>query len=106
MSIRPKPKISLAISGKRTNRRLTSIFLSTDFDVKVFTVASEETEGYVRYIRSANYYEIDITTLGLNQEWRGGKMESIGGGYKVNLLRQALEPFRDDNKKIVLFTDR
>lgn len=27
-------------------------------------------------------------------------------GYKINLLRNALEPYKDDDKKIVLFTDR
>lgn len=32
-------------------------------------------------------------------------MHSYGGGYKINLLRTALEPFKDDTKKIVLFTD-
>lgn len=80
--------------------------LYTDFDVQVFTVASDETEGYVRYIRSANYYDVEVTTLGLHDEWRGGKMDSYGGGYKINLLRQALEPLGDDDKKIVLFTDR
>lgn len=42
----------------------------------------------------------------MNEEWLGGQMDSYGGGYKVNLLREALEPFKDDNKKIVLFTDR
>lgn len=31
-----------------------------DIDVKVFTVASEETEGYLRYIRSANYYNVEV----------------------------------------------
>lgn len=72
----------------------------------MFTVASDETEGYLRYIRSANYYDVDVTTLGLNQEWRGGKMDSYGGGYKINLLRSAIEPFRDDTNKIILFTDR
>lgn len=32
-------------------------------------------------------------------------MDSYGGGYKINLLRTALEPYKDDTKKIVLFTD-
>lgn len=42
----------------------------------------------------------------MHEEWLGGQMESYGGGYKINLLRDALEPYRDDNEKIVLFTDR
>lgn len=97
-----------------------------DVDVKVFTVASDETEGYQRYVRSANYYNVDVslphsiakrinsfvnfrlfqvTTLGMNEKWLGGSMDSLGGGYKINLLRTALEPYKDDTEKIVLFTD-
>lgn len=33
-------------------------------------------------------------------------MESYGGGYKINLLREALEPYKNDDEKIILFTDR
>lgn len=99
-------------------------------------MASDETEGYQRYIRSANYYNIEVNnhflsdyspkilqlnnitfpfisilmlqveTLGLHEKWQGGSMESYGGGYKINLLRDALEPYKDDVDKIILFTDR
>ncbi|XP_055326484.1 procollagen-lysine,2-oxoglutarate 5-dioxygenase isoform X2 [Sitodiplosis mosellana] len=76
-----------------------------ELDVKVFTVASEDTEGYLRYIRSANYYNVEVETLGMHEEWQGGSMESYGGGYKINLLREALEPYKNDDQKIILFTD-
>lgn len=33
-------------------------------------------------------------------------MKNPGGGYKVNLLRKAIKPFKDDKEKIILFTDR
>lgn len=33
-------------------------------------------------------------------------MHSYGGGYKINLLRAALEPYKEDKDKIVIFTDR
>lgn len=42
----------------------------------------------------------------MHEEWLGGQMDSYGGGYKINLLRDALEPYKDDEKKIILFTDR
>lgn len=42
----------------------------------------------------------------MNEEWLGGNMNNDGGGYKINLLRNALEPYRDDTEKIILFTDR
>lgn len=28
-----------------------------------------------------------------------------GGGYKVNLLKEALRPYKDDTETIVMFTD-
>lgn len=31
--------------------------------MKIFTAASEETEGYLRYIRSASYYDIEVSIL-------------------------------------------
>ncbi|XP_055696089.1 procollagen-lysine,2-oxoglutarate 5-dioxygenase isoform X1 [Lutzomyia longipalpis] len=74
-------------------------------NVLVFTVASEPVEGYVRYIRSATFYGIDVQTLGMGEKWQGGDMKSTGGGYKVNLLRKALEPYKKDKEKIVIFTD-
>lgn len=42
----------------------------------------------------------------MHEQWLGGDMHSYGGGYKINLLRDAIEPFKDDDKKIILFTDR
>lgn len=47
-----------------------------------------------------------METLGLNKEWLGGDMKSFGGGYKINLLRDALEPYKNNDKKLILFTDR
>ncbi|KAH8411190.1 hypothetical protein KR222_010054, partial [Zaprionus bogoriensis] len=73
--------------------------------IKVFTVASEPTDGYRRYIRSANVYDIEITSLGLGEEWKGGDMKSAGGGFKINLLREAIKPLKDAQDTIILFTD-
>lgn len=33
-------------------------------------------------------------------------MNRAGGGYKINLLREALKPYRYDDQKIIMFTDR
>lgn len=44
--------------------------------------------------------------LGLNEPWRGGDMTSVGGGYKINLLKDALKKLSTDDKdKLILFTD-
>lgn len=42
----------------------------------------------------------------MNEEWLGGHMDTYGGGYKINLLRDAVERYKDDDKRIILFTDR
>lgn len=72
----------------------------------VFTVASDPTDGYLRYIRSAKHYGIDVKTLGLGKEWLGGDMSKAGGGYKITLLKEALKQYKGDENRIVLFTDR
>lgn len=73
--------------------------------VKVFTVATERTDGFERYMRSARVYDIKVTPLGLDSEWKGGDMNGPGGGFKINLLRKALEPIKTEKNTIVLFTD-
>lgn len=70
----------------------------------IFTVASEDTEGYQRYIRSAKHHGLTVETLGLGKPWKGGDMSYPGGGYKVNLLREALEPYKDSDR-LIMFTD-
>lgn len=78
-------------------------------DVLVFTVASNETDGFQRYLRSVEVYKFrdKLNVLGLSKPWKGGNMaDSIGGGYKINLFKEALENYRYDGNKIILFTDR
>jgi len=78
-------------------------------DVLVFTVASNETDGFRRYLRSVEVYGFrdKLNVLGLGKPWKGGNVvRYAGGGYKINLLRKALEDYQNDEKKIILFTDR
>ncbi|XP_019882579.1 procollagen-lysine,2-oxoglutarate 5-dioxygenase 1 isoform X1 [Camponotus floridanus] len=89
-----------------TKESCTSNFDLTD--VLVFTVASNETDGFQRYLRSVEVYKFrdKLRILGLGEPWRGGNvMTYAGGGYKINLLKKALEDYQNDEKKIVLFTD-
>lgn len=44
--------------------------------------------------------------MGLDQEWKGGDMSSVGGGFKVNLLREAVKPLKDEKDTLIMFTDR
>ncbi|CAN7987400.1 unnamed protein product [Ixodes pacificus] len=72
----------------------------------IFTVASEETDGYKRFARSAEVYGLKPKVLGMNQEWLGGDMaRGMGGGYKVRLLRKAAVDYKDDTSVILMFVD-
>lgn len=76
-------------------------------DILVFTVATEYTDGFQRYLHTAAEYGIKPEVLGMGEKWQGGdniRLEA-GGGWKVNLLKQALEKYKDDEEKIILFTD-
>ncbi|EZA59211.1 Procollagen-lysine,2-oxoglutarate 5-dioxygenase [Ooceraea biroi] len=97
----------LVIERYRPNKESSRL---SDFDVTdvlVFTVASNETDGFRRYLRSVEIHGFrdNLNVLGLGETWRGGNMLSLGGGYKVNLLKKALEKHRNDEKKIILVTD-
>ncbi|KAK0167505.1 hypothetical protein PV327_004895 [Microctonus hyperodae] len=78
-----------------------------DTDVVVLTVATNQTDGFKRFIRSTVVYGFknNVKVLGMGTPWLGGDMAHPGGGYKINLLKKALEEFKDDTNKIVLFTD-
>ncbi|KAK9887384.1 hypothetical protein WA026_022322 [Henosepilachna vigintioctopunctata] len=74
-------------------------------DILVFTVATEETDGYQRYQLSAKEFGIKPIVLGFGQEWKGGDiLRQPAGGWKVNLLKKALEEYKGQ-EKVILFTD-
>ncbi|CAK9803292.1 Procollagen-lysine,2-oxoglutarate 5-dioxygenase 1 [Anthophora quadrimaculata] len=83
---------------------------STDTDdVLVYTVATNETDGYKRYLRSIDVYGFhdNLKVLGMKEPWLGGDniKTSTGGGFKVNLLKESLREYQNDKEKIVIFTD-
>ncbi|XP_034185408.2 procollagen lysyl hydroxylase [Osmia lignaria lignaria] len=83
---------------------------STDTnDVLVVTVATNETDGYKRYLRSVEVYGFrdNLKVLGMGNPWLGGKniKTGRGGGYKINLLKEAIEKYKNDDQKIIIFTD-
>ncbi|XP_077344367.1 procollagen-lysine,2-oxoglutarate 5-dioxygenase 2 isoform X2 [Lithobates pipiens] len=79
--------------------------ISTD-KLLVLTVATKETDGFLRFMQSAKYFDYTVKVLGTGLEWKGGDVtNSIGGGQKVRLLKEALETLSDQKDLIVLFTD-
>uniref|UniRef100_A0A8C7G476 Procollagen-lysine, 2-oxoglutarate 5-dioxygenase 2 n=1 Tax=Oncorhynchus kisutch TaxID=8019 RepID=A0A8C7G476_ONCKI len=82
------------------------IFLFFTEKLLVLTVATEETDGYLRFMQSANYFNYTIKVLGMGEEWRGGDVgRSIGGGQKVRLLKEAMEALTDQEDLVVLSVD-
>lgn len=76
-------------------------------DLRVFSVATEATDGFLRFNRSLSVYNLKSEVLGLGLQWEGGNViDSVGGGHKVNLLKEALKRYKDDSKLLILFTDR
>ncbi|XP_077365334.1 procollagen-lysine,2-oxoglutarate 5-dioxygenase 2 isoform X2 [Festucalex cinctus] len=72
----------------------------------VLTVATEETDGFRRFMQSANYFNYTVKVLGMGEEWKGGDVgRSIGGGQKVRLLKEAMEGLADQEDLVVLFVD-
>lgn len=71
-------------------------------------MATEDTHGLQRFLRSARVYGIDVEVLGMGQKWIGGDMKHPGGGQKVRLLKQKLSTLEKlhDRDQIILFTDR
>uniref|UniRef100_A0A6P7FY86 procollagen-lysine 5-dioxygenase n=1 Tax=Diabrotica virgifera virgifera TaxID=50390 RepID=A0A6P7FY86_DIAVI len=83
----------------------TSLFANLKTDILVYTVATDQTNGFDRYLHSANEFNIQPQILGLGHEWKGGQVKTHpGGGFKFNLLKKALEEHKA-SKKLVLFTD-
>ncbi|VVC41556.1 Hypothetical protein CINCED_3A018714 [Cinara cedri] len=76
-----------------------------DLKLLVLTVASDKTDGYKRFIDSANLNGLKTKVLGLDKPWQGGNMKSVGGGYKLNLYLEALEPYKKHVDLVVLLTD-
>lgn len=72
----------------------------------VITVATDTTEGYQRFLRTVRHFNYTVKTLGLGQEWKGGDVaRTVGGGQKVRWLKEALEEYREEEDRIIMFVD-
>ncbi|XP_070695095.1 procollagen-lysine,2-oxoglutarate 5-dioxygenase 1 [Pempheris klunzingeri] len=71
----------------------------------VVTVATKETDGFKRFLRSAKHFNYTVKVLGRGQKWQGGDhMTAPGGGQKIRLLKAALEKMKTEDR-IILFID-
>ncbi|XP_041702016.2 procollagen-lysine,2-oxoglutarate 5-dioxygenase 1 isoform X2 [Coregonus clupeaformis] len=71
----------------------------------VVTVATKETDGFRRFMRSARHFNYTIKVLGRGEPWKGGDyMTAPGGGQKVRLLKASLQEMKEEDK-VILFID-
>ncbi|XP_015254346.1 PREDICTED: procollagen-lysine,2-oxoglutarate 5-dioxygenase 1 [Cyprinodon variegatus] len=71
----------------------------------VLTVATKETDGFRRFLRSAKHFNYTVKVLGRGEKWKGGDyMSAPGGGQKLRLLKAALLEIKSKDQ-IVLFID-
>ncbi|KAK3796263.1 hypothetical protein RRG08_041579 [Elysia crispata] len=76
-----------------------------DHELLVVTIATEENDGFRQFMKSAKKYGLDVKVFGMGQEWQGGTMESIGGGHKINILKESLKPYKHREDLILMFVD-
>uniref|UniRef100_A0A7N6BBF7 procollagen-lysine 5-dioxygenase n=1 Tax=Anabas testudineus TaxID=64144 RepID=A0A7N6BBF7_ANATE len=72
----------------------------------VITVATEETDGFLRFMRTAREFNYTVKTLGLGEEWKGGDVaRTVGGGQKVRWLKKELLKHSEDKDMVIMFVD-
>uniref|UniRef100_A0A8C6WIG6 procollagen-lysine 5-dioxygenase n=1 Tax=Neogobius melanostomus TaxID=47308 RepID=A0A8C6WIG6_9GOBI len=85
--------------------------VSKKIKLLVLTVATEETDGFRRFMQSANYFNYNVklncsSGAGNGESWKGGDVgRSIGGGQKVRLLKEAMEELADQEDLVILTVD-
>ncbi|MBN3281730.1 PLOD2 dioxygenase, partial [Polyodon spathula] len=72
----------------------------------VLTVATQQTDGFLRFMQTAKYFNYTVKVLGMGEEWKGGDVgKSIGGGQKVRLLKEAMQNYADHEDLVVMSVD-
>lgn len=80
--------------------------MNKEYRLKVVTVATEKTDGFLRFMRSTKLYNLDVEVFGLDGKWQQEDiLDEPGGGMKLDLLRKALEKYKNEKKMILMFVD-
>ncbi|XP_041842108.1 multifunctional procollagen lysine hydroxylase and glycosyltransferase LH3 isoform X2 [Melanotaenia boesemani] len=79
--------------------------LSPD-NLLVVTAATEETDGFHRFMRTAREFNYTVKVLGLGEDWKGGDVaRTVGGGQKVRWLKKELLKHSDNKDLVIMFVD-
>uniref|UniRef100_A0A665U1N0 procollagen-lysine 5-dioxygenase n=1 Tax=Echeneis naucrates TaxID=173247 RepID=A0A665U1N0_ECHNA len=72
----------------------------------VITAATEETDGFNRFMRTSREFNYTVKILGLGEEWKGGDVaRTVGGGQKVRWLKKELLKHSDKKDMVIMFVD-
>uniref|UniRef100_W5N9S9 procollagen-lysine 5-dioxygenase n=1 Tax=Lepisosteus oculatus TaxID=7918 RepID=W5N9S9_LEPOC len=72
----------------------------------VITAATQETDGFKRFMRTSRQFNYTVKVLGLGEEWRGGDvLRTVGGGQKVRWLKKEIQKYADRPELVVMFVD-
>ncbi|XP_043954486.1 multifunctional procollagen lysine hydroxylase and glycosyltransferase LH3 isoform X1 [Gambusia affinis] len=72
----------------------------------VVTAATEETDGFRRFVKTAAQFNYSLKVLGLGEEWKGGDVaRTVGGGQKVRWLKEELLKHSEEQQLVVMFVD-
>lgn len=74
-------------------------------ELLVVTVATSENDAFRLFKRSVEKYNLNLKVFGMGVEWRGGTMKTVGGGHKVNLLKEGLKPYQNKKDLLIMFVD-
>ncbi|ETE64099.1 Procollagen-lysine,2-oxoglutarate 5-dioxygenase 2 [Ophiophagus hannah] len=70
----------------------------------ILTIATKETDGFHRFMQSANHFNYIVKVLGKGEKWKGRNgPNSIGGGQKIRLIKSALETYADQEDLVVIY---
>ncbi|KAL4631429.1 procollagen-lysine,2-oxoglutarate 5-dioxygenase 3-like [Arapaima gigas] len=72
----------------------------------IITAATEETDGFNRFMRTAHQFNYTVKVLGLGEEWKGGDVaRTVGGGQKVRWLKKEIQKYSEQQDLVILFVD-
>ncbi|XP_066578346.1 multifunctional procollagen lysine hydroxylase and glycosyltransferase LH3 [Amia ocellicauda] len=72
----------------------------------ILTAATQETDGFRRFMRTARQFNYTVKVLGLGEEWRGGDVaRTVGGGQKVRWLKKEMQKHAEKSDMVVMFVD-
>ncbi|XP_028650523.1 procollagen-lysine,2-oxoglutarate 5-dioxygenase 2 isoform X2 [Erpetoichthys calabaricus] len=97
--------ILLLVTPVHLTSNMEPMSLPTD-KLLVFTVATQETDGFLRFMQTAKALNYTVKVIGKGEEWKGGEVSnSIGGGQKIRLLKEIMPSYADQEDLIVLVVD-